>query len=176
MLPDFPDGLSGGVLPGPIAWRWFALVMYDARGPIARQFLMAPGDADCDLSEAEALAMWHGGIWPSGQLDAAMAFRHALAQGDHHLRIRLPIGSGAYPDAAAATGDAHVQAEALGLPQPTVVVCRSGLHALWPVRVAALDPLSLASLHAVQAAGIELIDAATLLAEMLPEPPSGGTP
>lgn len=168
--------VSSGVLPGPTGWRWFTLVMYDARGPIARQFLMAPSDADCDLSEVEALAMWHGGDWPTGQVDAAMALQRALAQGDHHIRIRLPIGPEAYPDAAAAIDDAHAQAEVLGLPPPTVVECRSGLHALWPVRVPALDPLGLASLHAVQAAGIEVVDAATLLAEMLPEAPSEGAP
>lgn len=53
--------ISGGVLPGPADWRWFALVKYDARGPIARQFLMAPADVDCDLSEAEALVKWNDG-------------------------------------------------------------------------------------------------------------------
>ena len=162
--------ISDGMLPGPDSWRWFTLVRYDARGTIARKFLMAPANADCDLSEAEALSKWDDGSWPDGYLDNMMALQRALYQSGRFLRISLPIGQHAFPDAAAATRHAQAVAAGAGMPPPMLVETRVCLHALWPAR----DHIDPVTRYILQEAGIEIVDAAAVLAEVTPSDTLGG--
>lgn len=88
------------------------------------------------------------------------------------MRIRLPIGPENYPDAAAAAHHAQAVAAGAGMPSPMLVEARDGLHALWPAR----DHIDLVTRYLLQAAGIEIVDAAAVLTEIMPLDTPGGAP
>ncbi len=127
-VTNYPD------LPAvPPGWRWFVLVNSDGRDVRHRQFLVAPAETDCDLSEAEARAKWDE-VPPPADLAAVAALKCLAEIGGGCIAIRLSVGPGpkAYsdPEAAHQAITAYVANGALS--RPAIFGSTAGVFALWP--------------------------------------------
>lgn len=119
--------------PKPAGWAWFTLVQRGALGMHVRQYLMAPADTDCDLSEKEARAKWDEFPLPNSAETLRAAI--GLAQvGGEWVTLHLPVGVGskAYPNVATAAVTVNDLAAALGLPAAATIRSATGLFAILP--------------------------------------------
>ena len=118
----------------PDGWRWFALAHRITPNRQARQFLMAPADTDCELSEEEARSRWDEGCAPGSEAACAIALARSRAEGNEFIGVRLPVGRGVgtYRDAEAAIDALDHFVKATGMVKPMVMTWEDGIHSVWP--------------------------------------------
>lgn len=123
-MPAMPDG-----------WGWFTLSHRFPFGQHDQQYMMAPADSDCDLSEEKARAQWEFGCPPGSEVDRSMSVTRHMADGGGGIGFCFTVGrdAGTYPDTEAAIEAVDDFVEVTGLQQPLVVASIDGIHAVWPL-------------------------------------------